>query len=100
LQENLTTDVVSIGFTSVDTSLSLIATGNLFFTAAGDISTLNNQNPYFYFYGLSPSEAPVTGTVSINTTPLPTALPLFATGLGGLGLLGWRRKQKLTTEMV
>jgi hypothetical protein len=27
-------------------------------------------------------------------TPLPAALPLFATGLGGLGLLGWRRKKK------
>jgi hypothetical protein len=25
--------------------------------------------------------------------PLPTALPLFATGLGALGLLGWRRKR-------
>ena len=29
-----------------------------------------------------------------NTVPLPAALPLFATGLGGLGLLGWRRKRK------
>jgi hypothetical protein len=27
-------------------------------------------------------------------TPLPGALPLFATGLGVLGLLGWRRKRK------
>jgi len=27
-------------------------------------------------------------------TPLPTALPLFATGLGALGLLGWYRKRK------
>ena len=27
-------------------------------------------------------------------TPLPAALPLFVTGLGGLGLLGWRRKRK------
>jgi hypothetical protein len=26
--------------------------------------------------------------------PLPAALPLFATGLGALGLLGWRRKLK------
>ena len=30
-------------------------------------------------------------------TPLPAALPLFATGLGGLGLLGWRRKRKAVT---
>jgi hypothetical protein len=27
-------------------------------------------------------------------TPLPAALPLFATGLGALGVLGWRRKRK------
>jgi CHRD domain len=26
-------------------------------------------------------------------TPLPMALPLFATGLGALGLLGWRRRK-------
>jgi len=27
-------------------------------------------------------------------TPLPAALPLFASGIGALGLLGWRRKRK------
>jgi hypothetical protein len=33
--------------------------------------------------------------VTVNAaTPLPAALPLFATGLAGLGLLGWRRKSK------
>jgi hypothetical protein len=31
---------------------------------------------------------------SVSTTPLPAALPLFATGLGALALLRWRRKQK------
>ena len=42
-----------------------------------------------------------TDTFNINLmvtvtdpAPLPAALPLFATGLGALGLLGWRRKRK------
>ena len=30
----------------------------------------------------------------VGAVPLPSALPLFATGLGVLGLLGWRRKRK------
>jgi len=35
------------------------------------------------------------GTISAPVvTPLPGALPLFATGLGVLGLLGWRRKKR------
>jgi hypothetical protein len=44
--------------------------------------------------------ASVADTASVNepgswsATPLPAALPLFATGIGGLGLLGWRRKRK------
>jgi len=29
-----------------------------------------------------------------SETPLPAAFPLFASGLGALGLLGWRRKRK------
>jgi hypothetical protein len=32
--------------------------------------------------------------LTIDTTPLPTTLPLFATGLGVMGLFGWRRKRK------
>jgi hypothetical protein len=29
-----------------------------------------------------------------NLSPLPASLPLFATGLGVMGLFGWRRKRK------
>ena len=35
-----------------------------------------------------------TNTTPPSPTPLPAALPLFATGLGALGLFGWRRKRK------
>jgi hypothetical protein len=43
-----------------------------------------SNNPTFYVSGLEYTAA----------TPVPAALPLFATGLGALGLLGWRRKRK------
>ena len=32
--------------------------------------------------------------VPVSDVPLPAALPLFATSLGVLGLLGWRGKKK------
>ena len=37
--------------------------------------------------GLDPNE------VNTTVTPLPATLPLFATGLGALVLLGWRSKR-------
>jgi len=36
----------------------------------------------------------VVFNVTTASTPFPAALPLFATGLGALGVLGWRRKRK------
>jgi hypothetical protein len=32
-------------------------------------------------------------SASVATTPIPAALPLFASALGGLGLFGWRRRR-------
>jgi hypothetical protein len=40
-----------------------------------------------------------TGVAAANT-PLPAALPLFATGLGALGLLGWRRRRKARVSLL
>jgi hypothetical protein len=36
----------------------------------------------------------------VGATPLPAALPLFATGLGLTGLLGWRRKRKASAAIA
>ncbi|HEX3339245.1 MAG TPA: hypothetical protein VHT68_08735 [Pseudolabrys sp.] len=38
----------------------------------------------------------LVGSGLVSNVPLPGALPLFVTGLGALGLLGWRRKRKAT----
>ena len=40
------------------------------------------------------SGATLQNLVIATATPLPAALPLFGTGLGVVGLLGWRRKRK------
>ena len=34
------------------------------------------------------------GSIAAAATPIPSTLPLLATGLAGLGLLGWHRKRK------
>ena len=53
------------------------------------LSSLGDQS---LGYALLPTE----GGGTLPAVPLPATLPLFATGLGALGLLGWRRKQKAT----
>jgi len=44
--------------------------------------------------------APLSGLGSQTNTPLPAALPLFASGAGVLGYFGWRRKRKKATAAV
>ncbi len=54
---------------------------------------------YILWYDIAPdgSEGGQSGSFAIAqlaTTPLPPALLLFATGVGALGLVGWRRRCK------
>ena len=44
-----------------------------------------------YGWGTTPIVATITSDLVL---PLPAALPLFMTGAGIIGLLGWRRKRK------
>jgi PEP-CTERM motif len=48
------------------------------FDSSGDIGVVD----------IASNNGPLLGT------PVPATLPLFATGLGAMGLLGWRRKRK------
>jgi hypothetical protein len=40
------------------------------------------------------------GSMSISATPIPSTLPLLATGLGALGLFGWWRKRKASATAL
>jgi len=40
------------------------------------------------------------GTISVSQTPLPTTLPLLATGLGALAMFGWWRKRKVGSSLA
>ena len=89
-------DLTALSFLSYDFATGVSGTGHPNF--AGDLIT-------FGILGLSTKNVSV-GTdetvnayfdninIEVSQTPLPAALPLFASGLGALGLLGWRRKRK------
>ena len=53
--------------------------------------SVTNQKYDIGLDAVSVSAAPLTAA---SAAPLPAALPLFASGLGVMGFLGWRRKRK------
>jgi len=78
--------LVPIGYTSTDPlSDSAIYLGATFASLGVTPGT------YKWTWG---NGADQSFTLEIGQTPIPAALPLFATGLGSLGLLGWRRRRK------
>ena len=78
------------------TAFSLISTGSP--SLSGSISDV----PVIFLTDQGDLSLDITGSITFEArlatvsaeTPLPAAFPLFVTGLGALGLLGWRRKRK------
>ena len=70
--------------------------GTLAFLISG---TLANVFDVWVKTSVGSGDMALTGS-ELSQTPLPAALPLFAGGLGALGLLGWRRKKKAAASVV
>jgi hypothetical protein len=68
------------------------AQGGLANAEAALIAGIEGERTYFNIHTVNFGGGEIRGF--LNPVPLPAALPLFATGLAGLGLLGWRRKRK------
>jgi hypothetical protein len=84
-----------------DNGLGLIASSLIGYdlsTSIGPISGTVNSTLGSGSFATADGNLQFTGSDSLSftaaVTPLPAALPLFATGLGALGWLGWRRKRK------
>ena len=65
--------------------------GGLWALMFGNGGNGGDPNTLYFTDGIDGETHGLFGAIQ---TPLPGALPLFATGLGAFGLLGWRRKKK------
>ena len=83
-------------------TINLTAEGANSWASAAAVLTPDTPTASIYPHGfeaIGPTESNgVQDAGFFTATPLPAALPLFATGLGGLGLLGWRRKGKAQAD--
>lgn len=81
-----------------DTAGSMFSSTSL---GALTVANLLNSDSSYFFFQVADKNTGQISTAQINnlvfsatpfgTVPLPAALPLFATALAGMGLLGWRR---------
>ena len=73
---------------------TLLSGGSSIVTIADLGTTLSDLNASFFEGSVLPFAQDHLDAPEVLAVPLPATLPLFATGLVGLGLLGWRRKRK------
>jgi len=55
----------------------------------------NPDQTFTWTWGQGMPDQSFTINTSVSVIPLPATLPLFGSGLGALGLLGWRRKRRV-----
>jgi hypothetical protein len=65
------------------------------FVASGSSSTLELLNGDPASDSLNGLDNVSVVNEGVSATPIPGALPLFASGLGAMGFFGWRRKRKI-----
>jgi hypothetical protein len=83
-------DILIPGTSVVDSLVSYVGGPLCSFDAeCGPDQQLNT-----YLSAFHSTSCAVVGLETGALTPLPAALPLFAPGLGAMGLIGWRRKRK------
>ena len=96
------------GITAIGVSLFIVPPALIDVEGAGNLVVVTPVPPGYFAEQLQvvtpqgtdgpeiglPMSGVQLATGGIVVTPLPAALPLFAGGLGALGLLGWRRKRK------
>ena len=85
IPENYTIPTGSLDYSVEPGSYTIIVLGTTesYYIVSGDLAYMTGS-----YEGTITAGAPIPGT------PLPAALPLFAGGLGVMGLFGWRRKRK------
>ena len=66
------------------------------FVASGSSSTLELLNGDPASDSLNGLDNVSVVNEGVSATPIPGALPLFASGLGAMGFFGWRRKRKIS----
>ena len=101
---NFNQTVVQVKFTNADSDILQMDFSTLLFSANWLGPNGVNMTAFYENGQLITASETLAGATGFfggyyigsiaSATPLPAALPLFATGLGALGVLGWRRKRK------